>query len=104
MARDRDQAIQRGLTRAEVTFYCDGSIPNDLMMEKTLTRIVQYVSPRLVYSTPYSCVWKAYCDAMLHSLVVIDITHNTALLVYSYNELTHNISGQCISNWQEREL
>ncbi len=103
LARARDEAEQRGLTRAEVTFYCDNAVPTDAMMQETLTRIVGYVDRVLVYSTPYACVWKSYCDIMLHSLVVVDRTHDTAIIVYTYNELTHNISGQCVSNWRERE-
>ena len=31
-------------------------------------------------------------------------TQDTALIVYSYNELTQNISGQYISKWSEREM
>ncbi len=73
------------------------------MMQETLARIVGYVDRVLVYSTPYASVWKSYCDIMLHSLVVVDRIHDMAVVVYSYNELTQNISGQCISNWQERE-
>ena len=58
----------------------------------------------LVYSTPYVCVWNAYCDSLLHSLVVVDRTQDAALIVYSYNKLTQNISGQYISKWSEREM
>ena len=73
-------------------------------MEATLKRMVQYVDASLVYTTPYACVWNAYCDSLVHSLVVVDRTHDEALIVYSYNELTQNISGQCISKWSEREM
>ena len=34
----------------------------------------------------------------------MDRTRDVALIVYSYNELTQNISGQCISKWSEREI
>ena len=40
LARTRDEARQRGLTRAEVTFYCQNDIPSDEIMEATLKRIV----------------------------------------------------------------
>ena len=46
----------------------------------------------------------AFCDSLVHSLVVVDRTPDVALIVYSYNELTQNISGQCISKWSEREM
>ena len=35
LARARDEASQRGLTRAEVTFYCQNDIPSDEIMEAT---------------------------------------------------------------------
>ena len=104
LARARDEASPRGLTRAEVTFYCQNEIPSDEIMEATLKRIVQYVDTSVVYTTPYACVWNAYCDSLVHSLVVVDRTQDTALIVYSYNELTQNIRGQYISKWSEREM
>ena len=104
LARARDEASQRGLTRAEITFYCQNVIPNEEIMEATLKRIVQYVDASAVYTTPYACVWNAYCDSLVHSLVVVDRTQDTALIVYSYNELTQNLSGQYISKWSEREM
>ena len=73
-------------------------------MDATLKRIVQYVDASLVYTTSYACVWNAYIDSLLHSLVVVDRTRNKALIVYSYNELTQNISGQYISKWSEKEM
>ena len=66
--------------------------------------MVQYVDASLVYTTPYACVWNAYCDSLVHSLVVVDRIQDVALKVYSYNEFTQNISGQCISKWSEREM
>ena len=104
LARARDDASQRGLTRSEVTFYCQNDIPSDEIMEVTLKRIVQYVDASMVYTTPYTCVWNAYCDSLVHSLVVVNRTQDTALIVYSYNELTQNISGQYISKWSERKM
>ena len=49
-------------------------------MEATLKRIVQY--------------WMiVYCDSLVHSLVVVDKIQDTAIIVYSYNELTQILSG-----------
>ena len=104
LAPARDEASPRGLKRADVTFNCQNDIPSDEIMEATLKRIVQYVDASLVYTTPYVCVWNVYCDSLLHSLVVVDRTQDAALIVYSYNELTQNISGQYISKWSEREM
>ena len=52
LAKARDLAKDRGLTRAEVTFYCADNVPSDSLMEDTLKRITQYVTRSLVYSTP----------------------------------------------------
>ena len=70
-------------------------------MEETLLKITNYVDKDLVYSTPYSATWKSYCDAMVHSLVIVDTKEDQALLVYSYNQLTKNISGQIVKNWRK---
>lgn len=103
LATARDKASDRGLTRAEVTFYCpDGKVPSDQFLENTLLDITSYVDAQLVYSTPYHATWKAYCETFVHSLVVQDEIRDTAVLVYSYNELTRNISGQLIENWKEK--
>ena len=40
---------------------------------------------------------------MLHSLVVIDRTRDVGLVVYTYNEMTKNISGQFVEHWSEKE-
>ena len=102
-AKARDLAKDRDLTRAEVTFYCADNVPSDSLMEDTLKRITQYVSPSLGYSTPFAGTWRAYCDAMLHSLLVIDRTRHVGLIVYTYNEMTKNISGQFVEHWSEKE-
>ena len=99
LSNARDLAKDRCLTRAEVTFYCAGNVRSDIVMEDTLLRITRYVSPSLVYSTAFAYSWRA----MLHSLVVIDRTRNVGLIVYTYKELTKNISGQFVENWSEKE-
>ena len=55
--------------RAEVTFYCKDTVLSDNCMEDALLRVTEYVSTTIVYSTPFAGTWKAYCDAMLHSLI-----------------------------------
>ena len=42
LAAARDKATERGLTRAEVTFYVDSSIPSDGFIDAVLQNIVQY--------------------------------------------------------------
>ena len=76
LANARDLAKDRGLTRAEVTFYCKDRVPSENLMEGTLLRITQYVPPATVCSTPFADTWRAYCDSMLHSLVVVDRTRD----------------------------
>ena len=103
LAYARDRASERGLTRAEVTFYVESSIPTDAFIDSVLTGITRYVPNYLVYSTPYAAVWKTYCDTFIHSLVCIDRFVDIGVVVYSYNEITGNISGQIIERWSERE-
>ena len=99
----RDKAAHRGLTRVEVTFYTNSLIPSNDFIDKVLTNIVNYIPKSLVYSTPYSATWKAYCDIFKHSLVCVDRSKDIGVIVNSYNELTQNISGQVIENWSQRE-
>ena len=101
LAKARDLAKDRGVTLAEMTFYCVDNVPGDRLMEDTLKRITQYVLLSLVNSTPFSDTWRAYCDAMLHSLVVIDRRRDVGLIVYTYNEMTKNINGQFVKHWLE---
>ena len=89
LAKARDLTKDRGLTQAEVTFYCADNVPCDGLMEDTLKRTTQYVSPSLVYSTPFADTWRAYCDTVLQSLVVIDQTRDVGLL--SFTPLSYTI-------------
>ena len=72
-------------------------------MEDALQRVTEYVPSTLVYSTPFADTWKAYCDAMLHNLVDVDRTGDVGLVVYTYNEMTKNISGQFVEHWSEKD-
>ena len=104
LAKARDKATDRGLTRAEVTFYVErGAIPSDEFIDRTLSRIVEYIPSEMVFSTPFKAVWRAYCDTFKHSLVCIDRSSNIGIVVYSCNELTGNISGQLYENWSDKE-
>ena len=104
LATARDKSAERGLTRSEVTFYVkDGKIPTEEEIESVLFKIVEYIPKELVFSTPYSAVWKSYCESFKHSLVCIDRYQNIGVVVYSYNELTENISGFYHENWSEKE-
>ena len=62
LSEARDNTKDRGLTRAEVTFYADSAIPCEDFVDRVLQDIVKYVPKTLVYSTPYAATWKAYCD------------------------------------------
>jgi len=63
LADARDKAKDRGLTRAEVTFYIQDVIPDDGFIEEVLERIIKYIPKDLVYSTNYAATWKSYCGA-----------------------------------------
>ena len=101
LADARDKAEERGLTRAEVTFYIQDEIPDDGFIEEVLERIITYIPKDMVYSTSYADTWKTYCDSFKHSLVVVDRSNDSAIIVYSYNETTGNISGQIVENWMK---
>ena len=100
----KDKATERGLTRAEVTFNCREELPSDKDIEFVLHQITKFVPPSLVYSTPYSATWFAYCDTFVHSLVLVEKgeeEEDRALIVHSYNEVTQKISGVEIENWNK---
>ena len=96
LAKSRDLCKDRGLTHVEVSLSFEEYVPTD--------GITQITSPCLVYSTPFADVWRAYCDALLHSLVVIDRTRKIALIVCTYNEITKNVSGQFLYGWLGNEI
>ena len=104
LAAARDKSSYRGLTRAEVTIYIDNTcqIPSEKFIEETLRKIIEFIPSELVYSTPYSKTWEAYCDRFIHSLVCIDRKQNIGLLVYSYNEITGKLSGQLINEFESK--
>merc|ERR1712215_571618 len=54
LADARDKAKERGITRAEATFYVQDEIPDDCFIDDVLDRIVKYIPKDLVYSTNYS--------------------------------------------------
>ena len=105
LADARDIAIDRGLTRTEVTFYCSENIPSDQFMADKLQSVVASVPRELVFSTPIHLAWKAYCESFSHSLVVIDKVspNQRGLVVYSVNEVTKKVSGKQIEEWENKE-
>ena len=103
LATARDKAKERGLTRAEVTIYIEDKIPDDGFIDKIVEKITEYIPKKLVYSTAYKKIWESYCNSFKHSLVCIDRSQDIGIIVYSYNEITQNISGQVIENWNQKE-
>ena len=116
LAKSRDASANRGLTRVEVTSYMDENNfdydPSTLL--SLISDVTQYLNPELIYSTPHSAMWSAYCDCFKHTLIISnpqfgatpDLLNDTkvfppgrALLVYSFNCKTKDISGRFINNW-----
>ena len=91
LAKSRDFCKDRALTHVKVSLSFEEDVPSDSVIEDCFKRITQTVSPCLIHSTPFAVVWRAYCDALLHSLVVIDRTRKIALVVCAYNEITKNM-------------
>ena len=103
LADARDKAKDRGLTRAEVTFYIDSTVPSDHFIDSVLQSVIKYVPKSIVYSTPYAAIWKEYCAIFKHSLVCVDRREDIGVVVYSCNQITGNVSGQLVERWSERE-
>ena len=103
LANARDQAKNRGLTRAEVTFYIENDIPDETNINTALEHIVKYIPLEIVYSTTYANIWKSYCENFKHSLVCIDRSKDIGIIVYTYNQITGNISGNVVEKWNEKE-
>ena len=103
LANARDQAKDRGLTRAEVTFYIQQGIPEEGIIDTVLEQIFKYIPKEMVYSTSYADTWKAYCNTFKHSLVCIDRSRDIGICVYTYNQETGNVSGNVIEHWKEKE-
>ena len=99
LAKARDATSQRGLTHVKVTFT---HLPTNEEIETYLSGIAE-IPNDLVYSTPHAATWKAYCDVMQHSLVLVDRQHNLGLVVYSCNEVTQAISGHLVKKWESKE-
>ena len=88
LAKSRDFCKDCGLTNVEVSLSFEEDVPSDSVIEDCFNRITQTVSPCLAYSTPFADVWRAYCDALFHSLVVIDRTRKIACiltLIFNFN-------------------
>ena len=98
-AKARDVTSQRGLTHAKVTFTF---LPSDAEIESSLNEITK-IPNELVYSTAHAGTWKAYCDSLQHSMVLIDRQNDLGLVVYSCNEVTNTISGHLVKRWTGKE-
>jgi hypothetical protein len=103
LANARDNAKERGLTRAEVTFTINDDIPNESFIDEVLQSLVRYIPKSIVFTTSYAATWQTYCNTFRHSLVCVDRSNDVGIIVYSYNEETCIVSGQLINSWNERE-
>ena len=100
LAKSRDAATMRGLTRVRTSFNLEYfNLPSDNFIEHMMGRLIEAIPKSLVYSTPYTAIWKSYCDSLKHTLICVHKTADVALLVYSYNQHTKKISGQIFNNW-----
>jgi hypothetical protein len=104
LAEARDDGTNRGLTRTEVTFYCQNRIPSDDFIDEKIRSVAGSVPNEIVFSTPYHLAWKAYCETFSHSLVIVDKVspHQRGLVVYSVNEVTGKVSGKLVEFWDKR--
>lgn len=116
LSSSRNLSSSRGLTRIEVTLYLDGNqFGYDIIeLESYVADIQRLMAKELVFSTPHSAMWRAYCDCLKHTLIIsnpqadVSSEHITnkkkvvpgrALVVYSFNNITKDISGRFVDNW-----
>src|SRR5438552_6012179 len=114
----RDTTRDRGLTRIEVTCYTDGNkLDYDVgTMSAHIADVSKLLSTELIYSTPHSAMWNAYCDCFKHTLIVVNgqagaaaehvsdkkkIMPGRVLVVYSFNNITKDLSGRFVDTWNE---
>jgi len=112
LAQTRDATSQRGYTRIEITIPF---LTNIDVLSGLVNSFVDMIPPHIIYSTPHSSMWNAFCDNMKHTLIVCDeeikedpkdkkSPTGLAIVVYSYNKLTKDLSGFIVRDWQKRML
>ena len=101
LAAARDMSRARGLTRVRTSIELNqtNQYPREEVIEEVLEKVTKIIPKSLIYSTPFTEIWKTYCSALTHSLICVDKANDIALLVYSVNEYTRKISGHSIKNW-----
>ena len=107
LSEARDKATNRGLTRLELTMYFGFEDLNVKFIKKCLDSYQSQIPKHLVYSTPYSCVWKGVLDKTKQNMVLVDNRtlpngekRNNAMVVYSVNKKTGKVQSVNISkNW-----
>ena len=104
LSRARNESSQRGLTRSEVTFYfeMDDPVPSDRFISEVLAQLIAIIPDHLVYSTPHNATWRAYCETMQHSLVIVDHLFDRAVVVFTTNEITKKVSGCYVEEWNDQ--
>ncbi len=101
LATAREAGINRGVTRAEITFYTD-SVPSVDYMETSLLNLVGCVPTTLVYSTPITAQWFTLCDILKHSLILEDPETNSAIVGMFVNKGTDRISGFWVEDYENK--
>ena len=107
LSEARDKATNRGLTRLELTMYFGFEDLNVKFNKECLDSYQSQIPNHLVYSTPYSCVWKGILDKTKQNMVLVDNRtlpngekRNNAMVVYSVNKKTGKVQSVNISkNW-----
>ena len=107
LSETRDKATNRGLTRLELTMYSGFEDLNIEFIKECLDSYQDQIPNHLVYSTPYSCVWKGILDRATQNMVVVDNRtlpngekRDSAMVVYSVNKKTGKVQSVNISkNW-----
>jgi len=113
LAKARDDTAEVGLMRSETTIYvdCDGIpiqdahlyIPETAELMTAFAELQIAVIPsELVLEVPHRVMVSNWCANIVHTLVVVDIYYDTALVCYAKNEVTHTVSGVYVAGWHRR--
>ena len=114
LAHARDVTSDFGLMRSETTIYtdCDGIpihkahlyIPetNELMTAFAELQI-SVIPEELVLKVPHTVMVSNWCSNIKHTLVVVDLYYEMALVCYAKNEVTHTVSGVYVNGWNRRD-
>ena len=113
LAHARDVTSEFGLMRSETTIYTDcDNIPihkahlhipkTDELMTAFAELQISVIPEELVLKAPHQLMVSNWCANINHTLVVVDLYYDMALVCYAKNEVTQTVSGVYVNGWHRR--